>query len=105
MNRGDIRWYQFAKPDKKRPVLVLTRGPALEFLGEVTIAPITRTVREIPSEVILEVEDGVPSRCAVNLDHVQTVAQTKLGRLITELPPARWPEVEGALLFALGFSH
>ncbi|MBS1152850.1 MAG: transcriptional modulator of MazE/toxin, MazF, partial [Myxococcaceae bacterium] len=54
MNRGDIRWYQFSRPDKKRPVLVLTRGPALEFLGEVTVAPITRTVRDIPSEVVLD---------------------------------------------------
>ena len=105
MNRGDIRWYQFSRPDKKRPVLVLTRGPALEFLGEVTVAPITRTVRDIPSEVVLDADDGVPSRCAVNLDHVQTVAKGKVGGLIAQLPPARWPEVEAALLFALGFSH
>ena len=105
MNRGDIRWYRFAKPDKKRPVLVLTRGPALEFLGEVTVAPITTTVRDIPSEVVLDSEDGVPGRCAVNLDHVQTVSRVKLGGLITALPPFRWPEVEAAVLFALGFSH
>jgi len=105
VNRGEIRWYQFAKPDKKRPVLVLTRGPALEFLGEVTVAPITRTVREIPSEVVLDAADGVPGRCAINLDHVQTVTRAKLGRRLSELPAARWPEVEAALLFALGFSH
>ena len=105
MKRGEIRWYTFAKPDKKRPVLVLTRGPALDFLGEVTVAPITRTVRDIPSEVVLDADDGLPGRCAVNLDHVQTVTQTKLGRTIAELPGARWPEVEAALLFALGFSH
>ena len=105
MNRGDIRWYQFSRPDKKRPVVILTRDPALGFLGEVTVAPVTRTVRDIPSEVILDVEDGVPSRCAVNLDHVQTVARARIGKLITELPVQRWPEVEAALLFALGFSH
>ncbi len=53
MNRGEIRWYRFTRPDKKRPVLVLTRDSAMEFLGEVTIAPVTSTIRDIPAEVLL----------------------------------------------------
>jgi mRNA interferase MazF len=104
MRRGDIRWYQFGRPDKKRPVLVLTRDSALEFLGEVTIAPITSTVRDIPSEVVLTPADGVPRDCAINLDHVQTVARRRVGGLIATLSAARMMEVRSALLFALGFS-
>ena len=53
MKRGEIRWYKFKKPDKKRRVLILTRDSVLNYLGEVTIAPITSTVRDIPSEVLL----------------------------------------------------
>ena len=67
-------WYTFKAPDKKRPVLILTRDSILDVLGEVTIAPITSTIRHIPSEVILTSDDGLPKTCAINLDHVQTVS-------------------------------
>lgn len=60
MERGEIRWYRFPDPDKKRPVLLLTRDSVLEYLGEVTIAPITTTIRDIRSEVLLTPEDGMP---------------------------------------------
>jgi mRNA interferase MazF len=103
MRRGEVRWYRFRAPDKKRPVLVLTRNSALDFLDEVTIAPITSTVREIPTEVVLGVEDGMKQECAVNLDHLQTVPRRRLGALITLLPDSALEEVRQALLFALGF--
>ena len=103
MRRGEIRWYRFARPDKKRPVLVLTRDSALAFLHEVTIAPITSTVRDIPTEVLLTRSDGVPHDCAVNLDHIQTVAQARLGAVVTTLSVNRLAEVESAIAFALGF--
>jgi mRNA interferase MazF len=103
MQRGEVRWYPFASPDKKRPVLILTRDSILDSLGEVTVAPVTTTIRDIPSEVVLTEEDGMPRACAVNLDHVQTVAKGKLGPLITTLPMVRMQEVRAALLFALGF--
>jgi mRNA interferase MazF len=102
-HRGEIRWYRFSKPDKKRPVLVLTRDSALEFLAEATIAPVTSTVREIPSEVVLTQADGMPKECAINLDHVQTISKGRIGALITTLGPRRMAEVRSALLFALGF--
>ena len=105
MRRGEIRYYRFERPDKKRPVLVLTRDSALEFLGEVTIAPITSIVRDIPSEVVLTRADGLAHDCAVNLDHVQTVARARLGGLIATLPAGRMAEVRSALMFALGFSR
>jgi mRNA interferase MazF len=103
MKRGDVRWYAFPRPDKKRPVVILTRNSALEFLGEVTVAPITSTIRDIPSEVLLTREDGMPRDCTVNLDHVQTVSKGKIGPLITTLSAAKMSELRSALLFALGF--
>ncbi|MCZ6580522.1 MAG: type II toxin-antitoxin system PemK/MazF family toxin [Nitrospirae bacterium] len=101
MNRGEVRWYQFTQPDKKRPVLILTRDSTLEFLGDVTIAPITSTVRDIPSEVSLSKQDGMTRECAVNCDHIQTVSKRKIGALLTSLPPQKMQDVSRALRFAL----
>jgi mRNA interferase MazF len=103
MTRGEIRWYQFASPDKKRSVLILTRNSVLDYLSEVTIAPITTTIRDIPSEVLLTADDGMPRTFAINLDHVQTVTKGKIGALVTRLTAERMDEVRSALLFALGF--
>ncbi len=101
MKQGEIRWYKFARPDKQRPVLILTRNSVLEYLAEVTVAPITTTVRNIPSEVFLSKADGMPRDCAINCDHLQTVSKGKIGTLITSLPPARMAEVGRAIRFAL----
>lgn len=84
-------------------MVVLTRDSVLEYLGEATIAPITRTVRGIASEVPLGPDDGLPEPCAANLDHVQTVARARLGPLITTLSAKRLAEIREALLFALDF--
>jgi len=101
MKHGEIRWYKFVAPDKKRPILILTRGSVLEYLGEVTIAPITTTVRDIPSEVFLSTADGMPQDCAANCDHLQTVSKGKIGPLITSLPRTKMLEVGQAIRFAL----
>ena len=101
MKRGEIRWYKFKSPDKERPVLILTRDSIIEYLGEVTVAPITSTVRSIPSEVLLSGEDGMAKKCAINFDHIQTVSKGKIGPLITTLPQERLKQVRKAVLFAL----
>jgi mRNA interferase MazF len=101
MKHGEIRWYKFVPPDKKRPVLILTRDSVLEYLGEVTIAPITTAVRNIPSEVFLSKSNGMPQDCAVNCDHLQTVSKTKIGPLIISLPPSKMIDVGRAIRFAL----
>lgn len=101
MKRGEIRWYEFARPDKRRPVLVLTRDSIIEYLGEITVAPITSTVRDIPSEVQLSTADGMPRDCAVNCDHLQTVAKGKLGGLVAALSPAKLRQTGRAIAFAL----
>ena len=72
--RGDVRLYQFAKPDKKRPVVVLTRNSAIAYLSSVTVAPVTSTVRGVPSEVVLDEADGMKSNCAVNLHNAVTIS-------------------------------
>lgn len=101
MKRGDIRWYRFKAPDKNRPVLILTRDSILEYLGEVTVAPVRSTIRNIPSEVLLTKRDGMPRDCAVNFDHIQTVSRGKIGSLITTLSPDRLREVRKSILFAM----
>jgi mRNA interferase MazF len=100
--RGDVRLYQFAPPDKRRPVLVLTRASAIPYLSTVTVAPITSTIRGVPSEVALNEEDGMKSPCAVNLHHAVTVAQDRLGRRVAQLSSTRMSEICVALRFSLG---
>ncbi len=101
MKRGEIRWYRFQRPDKKRPVLILTRDSIIDYLTEITIAPITSTIRDIPSETFLSKQDGMPRNCAVNCDHIQTVAKGKLGSLITSLSMEKMQSVRNAVTFAL----
>lgn len=103
MERGEIRWYPFKSPDKKRPIVILTRNSALKFLGEVTIAPITSTIRDIPTEVILDEQDGMKTVSVINLDHVQTVSKDKVGAYIFKLSESKLDQIKTALLFALGF--
>jgi mRNA interferase MazF len=103
MRRGEIRWYRFPAPNKRRPVVVLTRDSALQFLDTVIVAPITTTIRDIPTEVALDAADGLPRPCAINLDHLQTVPKERLGGLIATLPRGRMGELRAALLFATGF--
>jgi len=101
MKRGEVRWYKFKHPDKKRPVVILTRNSILEYLGEVTIAPVTSTIRDIPSEVLLSRLDGMHNDCAVNCDHIQTVAKSNVGSMITSLSKEKLSEVRDAINFAL----
>lgn len=101
MKRGEIRWYKFAHPDKQRPVLVLTRDSILDYLGEVTVAPVTSTVRDIPSEVALSKQDGMARPCAVNCDHIQTVAKGKIGSCVATLSDEKMDHVAKAIGFAL----
>ena len=60
MKRGEIRWYTFALPDKRRPVLILTRDDVIDHLNEIIVVPITRTIRGLATEVVLTQDDGMP---------------------------------------------
>lgn len=105
MNRGDICWYAFKTPDKKRPVLVLTRDSAIAILNFVTIAPITSIIRSIPTEVVLTEEDGLPQTCAANFDDLQTVPKSQIGDRITRLSRRRMSEAAAAVSFALALDE
>jgi mRNA interferase MazF len=94
--------YQFPRPDKQRPVVVLTRDSAIGYLSAVTVAPITSTVRGVPSEVLLSEQDGMKGTCAVNLHNVLTVSKIHLGRRVAMLSSERLEEICAALGFALG---
>ena len=100
--RGDIRLYRFAPSDKARPVLVLTRDSALQYLSTATVAPITSSIRGVPSEVRLDGEDGMKTPCAVNLHNTVTVSQQRLGKRVAHLASLRMREVCAALRFSLG---
>ena len=104
MKRGEIRSYKFQQPDKARPVLILSRDSVIEYLGEITVAPITTTIRDIPSEVLLTKHDGMAKDCAINCDHLQTVAKVKLGSLIATVSSAKMSQVRDAVSFALDLS-
>ena len=102
MNRGDVCWYTFKAPDKKRPVVVLTRDSAIAYLSTVTVAPVTSTIRGVPSEVVLSEEDGMKAPCAVNLHNAVTISQQRLGKRVARLGFDRMGEICSALQFSLG---
>jgi mRNA interferase MazF len=104
VRRGEIRWYTFALPDKRRPVLILSRDLVLPSLNEVIVVPATRTIRGIDIEVVLTEDDGMPTACALNFDHVSLARKERLGAALAALDDARWPEIERALLIACGFT-
>lgn len=104
MRRGEIRWYTFAQPDKRRPVLLPTRDAVIDSLNEIIAVPATRTIRGLTTEVVLALEDGMPVACALNFDHVGLAQRARLGPVVSTLRPERWPEIESALLQACGFT-
>jgi mRNA interferase MazF len=105
VNRGDVCWYTFKTPDKRRPVLILTRDSAIGVLNAVTIAPITSTIRSIPTEVILTEADGLPNTCAANLDKLQTVPESNIGARIARLTSRKMKEAAAAIVFALALDE
>ena len=100
--RGEIWLYRFHKPDKRRPVVVLTRQEVIELLDTVMVAPITSTVRGAPSEVMVGSAQGLKHDSAVNLDHVQTVERARLVQYVGRLTPAQMRQVCRALAIATG---
>ena len=100
--RGDVRLYNFATPDKKRPVVVLTRDSAIAYLSTVTVAPVTSAIRGVPSEVVLNEDDGMKASCAVNLHNAVTVSRDRLGKRVAQLSSLRMNEICAALRFSLG---
>jgi len=104
MKQGEVYWHTFRLPDKRRPVLILTRNSAIPYLTGISVAQITTTIRGAPSEVLLTpADDGVFEECVVNAYNIQTIQKSQLGEFITELSLSRMREIRAAIEFALGF--
>ena len=100
--RGEVRICAFAAPDKKRPVVVMTRNSSLDFLATATVVPITSTIRGVKSEVILDESDGMKAPCAVNLHNTTTVSKHRLGKRVAQLSSPRMAELCAALRYSFG---
>ena len=94
-------WGQLPAPIGRRPVVLLSRDAAYRVREAITVAPITRTIRNIPVEVTLDESDGLPSRCVANLDDIATIPKTLIKRRIAVLSVEKMQEVEAAIRFAL----
>jgi len=102
IERGEVRLVRLPAPDKSRPALVLTRGSAIEYLARVTVAPITSSIRDVPSQVVVGADEGLKQPSAVNLHNVLTVDKRAVGRRVAQLSASKMQEVCRALDFALG---
>jgi mRNA interferase MazF len=100
MHRGEIWWLEVAPPVGRRPAVLLSRDIAYRLRTSVTIALVTRTIRNIPTEVELNKEDGLPAKCVVNLDDIITVPKSKLTKQITTLSAEKIHLVNRAIIFA-----
>ncbi len=105
MRRGEIWWAELEAPDKRRPVLLLSRDDAYIVRSLVIIAPVTTRSRSIPAEVSLTEEDGMPQDCVINLDTITTVPKDCLRSRLTILNQGKLKKVEAAIRFALGMEN
>jgi mRNA interferase MazF len=85
--QGEVWWAE--APDKRRPVLVITRSEAVAVLTTIVVAPITRTIRDIPTELRLDAESGLDVECVASLDNLQPIRRSVLTSRIGTLGPAR----------------
>ena len=104
MRRGEVWWARLPQPIGRRPVVLLSRDTAYRVRTAVTVAPVTRTARDIPVEVQLDRADGLPTSCVVNLDDITTIPKTLVTARITTLSAERMREIAEAIRFALDLS-
>ncbi|HEY1554166.1 MAG TPA: type II toxin-antitoxin system PemK/MazF family toxin [Kofleriaceae bacterium] len=104
IERGDIRWFRFDAPDKRRPVLVLGRDDVLPSLSQIPIVPLSTQIRGLRWEVQLFASDGLPSDCVLKPEWIKTVDRSAICPRIATFPPARWHELSAALLDVLGLA-
>jgi mRNA interferase MazF len=101
MKRGEGWWVDMPAPASRRLALLLSRDAAYSVRAEITVAPVTRTIRNIPVEVILDRNDGMPARCVVNLDDITTLPKVLIKQRITALSTEKIQQVDQAIRFAL----
>ena len=99
MNRGEIWWAEHPEIGR-RPYLILTRQAAIPVVNRLLVAPATRTIRGIPTEVELDESDGMPQPCALSFDNVTVMPKSLLTEQITRLDVDRLDEICRALRLA-----
>jgi mRNA interferase MazF len=101
MRRGEVWWAELPPPIGRRPVLLLSRDTAYAVRTSLTVAVVTRTIRDIPTEVLLDEKDEMPVRCVINLDDINTIRKASIKERITMLTPEKILAVRRAIVFAL----
>lgn len=101
MRRGEVWWAELPPPIGRRPVVLLSRDVAYRVRTSITIGIVARIARNIPVEVPLGKEDGMPQQCVVNLDDILTIPKARLTERITTLSPQQMTAVARAIIFAL----
>jgi mRNA interferase MazF len=86
--RGEVWWGEIAEVGR-RPFLVMTRSAAIPVLHSVLAAPITRTVRNLPTEVLLGPDDGMPTECAASFDNLRVIPKALLVQRVCILDSVR----------------
>jgi mRNA interferase MazF len=100
MKRGEVWWVDMPPPAGRRPAVLLSRDAAYRVRAAITVAPITRTMRNIPVEVALDRSDGMPVRCVVNRDDITTLPKVFIKQRITALSPGKIHQIDDAIRFA-----
>ena len=103
MRQYEIWWASLPSPEGRRPIMLLSRNDAYQYLNKFIVAEITTTIRAIPVEVKLGRREGLPSACVVNCDNIRMVSRQWLESRAGSLPPSRYVEVKRALGYALAW--
>jgi mRNA interferase MazF len=101
VKRGEIWWAELPPPVGSRPVIILTRDTVLPTIGAIVVALVTRTVRQLPTEVVLGRRQGLPGRCVANLDNILTIPRQRLTRLMGACDATKLEELNHAIRAAL----
>jgi mRNA interferase MazF len=104
MQRGEVWWAELPMPIGRRPVVLLSRDEAYAVRNAVTVAEVTTKIREIPVEVVLTPEDGLPKKCVVNLDTIATIRKDLLVDRISLLQSEKLRQIDDAIKFSLSIS-
>ena len=105
MKQYEIWWASLPEPAGRRPVLLLSRNSAYEYLNKFVVAEITTTIRGIAQEVALGKAEGLPRACVANFDNLRTVSRSALAKMAGSLAPRRQVEVKLALGHALAWTE
>ena len=104
MRRNEVCWAELPAPVGSRPVVLLTRDAVIDSIDSIVVALVTRTVRELPTEVRVGRQEGLPRPCVVNLDNLLTIPKARLTRQLGALSQDKVEQLNQAIKTALDIS-